>query len=142
MLRALHRTLRREKVAALRNNDPLALLLPLIPYVPLWLARRLERVALGTDRPVGCSNLGELAPITIRPLGIRATQFSVSMLERHTVASLAQVGGILLLVCSIVEGTARVTIHAWSTDEPPSPDELKGHLRLALQDCGLTGEIE
>ena len=142
VLRALHRTLRREKVAALRNNDPLALLLPLIPYVPLWLARRLERVALGTDRPVGCSNLGELAPITIRPLGIRATQFSVSMLERHTVASLAQVGGILLLVCSIVEGTARVTIHAWSTDEPPSPDELKGHLRLALQDCGLTGEIE
>jgi len=142
VLRALHRTLRRELFATLRNNDPLALLLPLIPYVPLWLARRMESVALGTDRPVGCSNVGELDPVTIRPLGIPATQFYISMLERHTVASLAQVGGMLLLGCGIVEGTARVTIQAWSTDQTQSPDALTGHLRLALQDCGLAGEIE
>jgi diacylglycerol O-acyltransferase len=142
VLRALDRTLRRELFATLRNNDPLALLLPLIPYVPLWLARRMESVVLGTDRPVGCSNCGELDPVTIRPLGIRATQLYISMLERHTVASLAQVGGMLLLGCGIVEGTARVTIQAWSADETPSPDALAGHLRLALQDCGLTGEIE
>ena len=141
-LRALHRTVRRELFATLRHNDPLELLLPLLPYVPLWLARRLEGVALGTDRPVGCSNVGALDPVTIRPLGVRATRFYVSMLERHTVASLAQVGGMLLLGCGIVEGTARVTIQGWSTDQTLSPDALTGHLRLALQDCGLSGEIE
>jgi hypothetical protein len=48
----------------------------------------------------------------------------------------------VLFGCGIVEGTARVTIQAWSTDETQSADALAGHLRLALQDCSLTGAIE
>lgn len=44
------------------NQLPLLAALPLIPLVPVWLLRRMEKFALGADvNAVGCSNLGPLA---------------------------------------------------------------------------------
>ncbi len=44
------------------NQLPLLAALPLVPLVPVWLLRRMEKFALGADvNAVGCSNLGPLA---------------------------------------------------------------------------------
>jgi hypothetical protein len=138
--RELHDALRRE-LAALRRSDPVTRLLPLIPYVPRWLVRKFERVALGAGRAVACSNLGTLDPAMVRPLGVRATQFYVSILERHTAAALAELGGKMLLVCSVVDGRMGLTALVWDPDRLLPADELAHHVRLTLADCGLTGTL-
>jgi hypothetical protein len=77
----------------------------------------------------------------VRPLGVRATQFYVSILERHTAAALAELGGKMLLVCSVVDGRMGLTALVWDPDRLLPADELAHHVRLTLADCGLTGTL-
>lgn len=73
--RSLQRDLKAALASLIRQGDNLSPLFPLIPYVPLWLARNLERAALGSDLPVGCSLIGELPPDVNRAARHRFCRF-------------------------------------------------------------------
>ena len=56
--------------------------LPLAAIAPNWLARRTVGLAHGgAERPVTCSNVGELAPAANRPDGTDAAALSIRMIE-------------------------------------------------------------
>ena len=137
---ALQRDLKAALAALVRNGDDFSPLFPLIPYVPLWLARRLEREALGEDLPVGCSLIGELPPDLHRPCG-EASFLQVSLLERYTAPELERLGGVLFIACYRVGDRLSCTVSAYMPGRVTSRAELMPVVRDALADMDLGGTI-
>ena len=135
----------KKSLAALAET-PNAMLapLPLIPLVPLRVARRLESMVLGADSaPVGCSNLGQLDPAVNRPDGTDAQFMSVRQMEWPiTPEVLNRLGGSLFLASGRVNGRVFITVSAWRVDGPNSRDSLTAAVRQALGDFGLSGVFE
>ena len=139
-LRALQRDLRFKLVSLLRHGDELTPLFPLLPFIPLWLARHLERLALGSDLPVGFSLLGETDPAINRPLG-EASQIHMSLLEHYTASTLEQLGGLLYLAGYRIGGFVRFSISGYAPDHFINSTELAPIVRDALADLGLHGAV-
>jgi hypothetical protein len=138
--RALQRDLKAALASLVRNGDDFSPLFPLIPYVPLWLARRLEREALGEDLPVGCSLIGQLPPDLQRPCG-EAVLLQASLLERYTASELERLGGVLFIACYRVGERLSCTISAYMPGRVTSRAELLPFIRDALADMDLGGTI-
>ena len=138
--RTLQRDLRAGLTALLRQGDELSPLLPLIPYVPPWLARHLERMALGSDMPVGCSILGTLPSELEHPCGA-ASSLQISLLEQYTVADLDRLGGLLFLVCYRLGGRVFVTASGYAPGRITVRSELAPLVQAALADLGLRGTL-
>jgi hypothetical protein len=138
--RALQRDLKASLASLIRHGDDLSPLLPLIPYVPLWLARRLERAALGTDLPVGCSLVGELPLDVNRPCG-EALLLQLSLLERYTASELERLGGVLFVACYWVGERPSFTVSGYVPDRATTHAGLASFVRDALADMGLCGTV-
>jgi hypothetical protein len=138
--RALQRNLKASLASLIRHGDDLSPLLPLIPYVPLWLARRLERAALGTDLPVGCSLVGELPLDVSRPCG-EALLLQLSLLERYTASELERLGGVLFVACYWVGERPSFTVSGYVPDRATTHAGLASFVRDALADMGLCGTV-
>lgn len=138
--RQLQRDIRGVMTTLLRQGDEVSALFPLIPFVPLWLARRLERMALGSGLPVGCSILGTLPPEMEHPCGV-ASSLEIALLERYTVEDLERLGGLLFLVCYRSGGRLFVTVSGHAPCHITTRDELAPHLNTALADLGLSGTV-
>lgn len=136
--RKLQRELRNAQAALLRHGDELSPLLPLIPYVPLWMVRRMERMALGTDLPVGCSLFGELPPELDGPFG-KASLVCLSVLERFDAATLDALGGQMFLEEYSVGGRMLATVSGYMPGRITSRADLLPIVREALSEFGMIG---
>jgi hypothetical protein len=138
--RALQRDIRAALASLIRYGDDVSPLFPLIPYVPLWLARHLERAALGADLPVGCSLVGELPLDMNRPCG-EALLLQMSLLERYTASELERLGGVLFILCYRVGERLFFTVSGYVPDRVTTRAELAPFVRDALADMGLCGTV-
>jgi diacylglycerol O-acyltransferase len=137
---ALQRDLKAAMASLIRHGDDLSPLLPLIPYVPLWLARRLERAALGADLPVGCSLTGELPMDLNRPCG-EASLVQLSVLERYTAPELEALGGVLFMGSYRVGERQFLPTTGYAPGRATTHAELAPLVRGALADMGMGGTV-
>jgi len=137
--RLLQRDVKAALASLIRSGDDVSPLLPLIPYVPLWLARRLEREALGTDLPVGCS-IGELPLDVNRPFG-EASLLQISVLERYTASELKRLEGVLFVACYRVGERLSATVSGYMPDCITTRAQLVPFVRDALADMCLSGTV-
>lgn len=131
----------RASLAQLRQKeDDMSLMLPLVPYVPLGLVRRLEHQALGGEWPVGCSLVGQLPLELQHPLS-EASSFRLSAIESFTKSQLEQLGGILLLLCTRLGGKEIISVFGYLPNVIHTRDELAPFVQQALSDLGLNACI-
>jgi hypothetical protein len=108
-------TLRDQLRAALaelgQTSAALTAMLPLIPFVPLWLARRMVHLTFGAERPVGCSLLGTLPPELNSPCG-PAALVRVTSLDVFTRATLDLMQGRLALTGYSLNGQVLIAVSA------------------------------
>ncbi len=138
--RVLQRDLKAALASLIRNGDELSPLFPLIPYVPLWLARRLERATLGADLPVGCSLIGELPLDVNRPCG-EALLLQLSLLERYAEPELERLGGLLFIGCYRIGERLSCTVSGYVPGHVTTRAGLMPFVRGALADMDLRGTI-
>jgi diacylglycerol O-acyltransferase / wax synthase len=131
----------RAALASLRKHGDDSPILALTPYVPRFLVRKLEGMALGTDFPVGLSNFGELDPAVNRPCGTDAVRMHVSLLERHTPSILNRIGGKLFLVSYRLSGNICLDISCWAPSVAASRDQLMAVVEQTLGDVTLTATV-
>jgi hypothetical protein len=138
--RLLQRQVRSRLTELRRHGDELSPLLPLLPYVPLWLARHLERMALGSGLPVGFSLLGALPSELESPFG-EASFLHISILERYTTAELDRLGGLLFVVCFRIGGRFFFTVSGYAPGRITVRSELTPLVQDALVDLGLRATL-
>lgn len=138
--RTLQRSLRNAQAAFLRQGDELSTLLPLVPYVPLWLMRRMERMALGTDLPVGCSLFGELPAELRGPCG-EPSQLWISPIERFDEATLTALGGQLFVEGYSLGGRMFATVSGYAPGRVTTRDALLPVVCGALGELGMEGIV-
>lgn len=138
--RALQRDLKAALASLIRHGDDLSPLLPLIPYVPLWLMRHLERVALGADLPVACSLVGEVPLDVNRPCG-EALLLQGSFLERYKASELERMAGVLYILSYGLGERLFVTVTGYVPGRATTLAELAPFARDALADIGLSGTV-
>lgn len=131
----------RAALASLRKHGDDSPILALTPYVPRFLARKLEGLALGADFPVGFSNLGEFDPALNRPCGTDAIRMHVSLLERHTPPTLDRIGGKLFLVSYRLSGSICIDVSCWAPSVVASRGDLIAVVEHTLGDVALPGTV-
>jgi hypothetical protein len=130
----------RSALASLRQHGDDSPILALTPYVPYFLVRKLEGIALGSGLPVGLSSLGELDPAVNRPCGADADRMHVSLLERHTTSILDRLGGKLFVVAYRLSGTICLDVSCWAP-AVASRGDLIAVVEHTLGDIALTGTV-
>ena len=131
----------RAALASLRKHGDDSPILALTPYVPRFLFRKLEGMALGSDFPVGLSNLGELDPALNRPCGTDAVRLHTSLLERHTPSVLDRIGGKLFVVSYRLSGNICIDVSCWAPSVAASRSDLMAVVEQVLGDVTLTGVV-
>lgn len=117
--------------------------LPLTPFTPKALVRRLEAMVVSVDSPIGCSNIGELDPALNRPDGTDADFVSLRLLEPQiTTRVLNRIGGYLSLVSGRVNGRIFISVGAWTVGAANTKDALRQTVRAGLDDFALSGVVE
>lgn len=118
--------------------------LPLALITPRWLARRAANLAQGTaERPITCSNVGDLHPAANRPDGTDAARLAVRMIEPGISHSrLDAAGGQLNLLSGRVGGKIFISISAYPAGTTNSAGELRETASLTFAEFGLTAEID
>ncbi|MBP2452614.1 hypothetical protein [Mycolicibacterium lutetiense] len=135
----LKRVLSELGAAADANLAPL----PITPYVPKFLVRRLERMVLKVGSPIGCSNLGELPPALNRPDGTDADDVSFRLVEPGiTPGALESMGGWLYLASGRGQERIFLTVSGWTAGEPNTRAELSEAVRHTLADFDLPGNVD
>lgn len=115
-------------------------LLPLVPLLPRWLARRLLIVATGGPTSVVASNLGAIDPATTRVDGTDADYFALQSLFPGVARSLVhRTGGRLALASGRVHGRVFISIIAYQQGRSNSNDELRRDVSGTLADFSLVG---
>ncbi|WP_309227750.1 MULTISPECIES: hypothetical protein [unclassified Mycolicibacterium] len=117
--------------------------LPLTPYVPKFLVRRLERMILKVGSPIGCSNLGELPAALNRPDGTDADYVSFRLVEPGiTPGVLEGLGGLLYLASGRSHGRIFLTVSAWTIGESNMRADLSEAVRRTLADFELPATFD
>ncbi|OBJ59597.1 hypothetical protein A9W95_11025 [Mycobacterium sp. 1423905.2] len=118
--------------------------LPLAAMTPKWVARRLVGVGLGSAGvPIGCSNLGQLDPATVRPDGTEADYVYGRLIEPGiTRAALERMGGQLFVASGRAPDKVFITVIAYRPGRPNSPEELREAVSQTFAEFGLDPEIE
>ena len=118
-------------------------LLPLIPFIPLAVARRVPPEAGGfADLPVGCSNLGDLDPAVARVDGTAADYFSIRLIEQNLTTNCHELSyGELHITSGRICGKVFLAARAYTPDMRTDKDVLAANLAATLSDFELTGEI-
>ncbi|HPZ93669.1 MAG TPA: hypothetical protein PK871_01955, partial [Mycobacterium sp.] len=113
--------------------------LPLTPFTPKWLVRRLASAALGTGTPVGSSSMGEVFPDVVRPDGTDADVFWARGVEWPiTKEGLDQRGDSLFVGSGRVNGKVIICVVSWQVNGSNDRQELMELVRRGLADFDLT----
>lgn len=117
--------------------------LPLTPYTPKVLLRRLEKLVLKVGQPIGCSNAGLMPDAVNRIDGTDAEYFSARLVEPGITASVfGHMGGHLLLAAGNLAGTESFTVSSWVVDGSNTKAALRAVVEKALADFGMQAEVE
>lgn len=117
--------------------------LPLVPYTPKFLLRRLEKLVLKVGKPIGSSNSGPLPDEVNRPDGTPADFFVATSPEPGiTAGDLDRVGGRMLVAAGTVGGAVCISIASWEPGAPNTKGALMQSVKEAFYDFDLTAVIE
>ena len=117
--------------------------LPLVPYTPKFLIRRLELVALKVGKPIGVSNVGDMPKEVNRPDGSEADFFTSRLAEPGLTASdLDRMGGRMMLASGNLAGKVCLSVVAWEPGTANTKAALLESVVQALADFGLTADVE
>lgn len=118
-------------------------LLPLVPFLPKRLVKRLVGVAGGGTTNVCSSNLGDVAVATNRPDGTDADHFSMRSLYPHvTRATMHRAAGVLAMLSGRVNGQVFVSVLAYDPARPGSNQQLQEAIFSTLADFSLTATLQ
>jgi hypothetical protein len=117
--------------------------LPLTSLTPRWMARRASLVARGAaGLPVGCSNVADFDPDSLRPDGSDADYIFGRLVEDGiTKRTLERMGGQLFLVGGRGGGKVTCTITAYRAGGPNTREALRELTSQTLGEFGLKAEI-
>jgi len=137
---AVHQALR-ELTA---NSGEFSAPLPIVSITPKWAARRAALLAHGiAERPVTCSNIGDVHPGANSPDGTDAASLSIRMIEPGiSKGRLELMGGQLNLLSGRVQGAIFVAISAYPAGETNSKDELRELALRTFAEFGLNAKID
>ena len=117
--------------------------LPLASITPKWLARRAAGIQLGAaGYPVGCSNVGDMAPASNRPDGTDADYMCGRLVEPGvTKRTLERVGGQLFVASGRVHGKVVFSITAYQPALANTQEALRELILRTLDEFGVGAEI-
>lgn len=117
--------------------------LPLVPYVPQRVVRRLEGLVL-KNKDVGCSYLGDLDPAINRPDGTDAdSAFMLPFEQGITYRDLRRGDGIFHpVIAGRVNGRVWISIGQSNAQGTTTREELAAAARTVLADLKLSGTVE
>nr|WP_258043572.1 hypothetical protein [Mycobacterium kansasii] len=134
----------KQSLAAL-HGSPNELLkpLPLVPYTPRWLARKMAALALGSsDLPVCCSNVRDLGQDLNRIDGTDADYFSARLFNQGaTKQSIERESGQLYLFSGRLNGKVFISVSSYQLDAENSNRQLRELIEETLADYRLTAEV-
>ncbi|WP_395306844.1 hypothetical protein V4U86_15400 [Mycobacterium sp. AMU20-3851] len=117
--------------------------LPLAPYTPKFLLRRLEKLVLKVGKPIGSSNSGALPDQVNRPDGTPADLFFATSPEPGlTAGDLERMGGRMLLAAGSVGGAVCISVASWEPGAPNTKEALMQSVKEAFYDFELTAVLE
>lgn len=117
--------------------------LPLVPYTPKFLLRRLEKLVLKVGRPIGSSNSGPLPEEVNRPDGTPADFFVAGSPEPGlTTGDLERMGGRMLVAAGTVGGAVCISVASWEPGAPNTKEALMQSVKEAFYDFDLTAVME
>ncbi|MCF6386087.1 hypothetical protein L2K20_03790 [Mycobacterium sp. MBM] len=117
--------------------------LPLVPYSPKFLLRRLEKLVLKVGKPIGSSNSGALPEQVNRPDGTPADFFVAGSPEPGlTAGDLERMGGRMLVAAGTVGGAVCISVAAWEPGAPNTKEALMQSVKEAFYDFDLTAVME
>lgn len=127
-----------------REPNELLCALPLTPFTPKRLARRLTGLAYGdADLPVGCSNLGELDAAVNRPDGSDADYASMRLVKPWVnEMDLERAQGQLFLCAIQLGGKISINVVAHQPGRAISKHDLWGLITGALVDLDLPALVQ
>jgi diacylglycerol O-acyltransferase / wax synthase len=139
--------IRRDTKAALTElavtRELLLAPLPLAPYTPKFLLRRLEKMVLKIGKPIGSSNSGNLPEEVNRPDGTPADVFVAHSPEPGlTEGDLERMGGRMLLAAGNVAGAVCLSVASWEPGAPNTKEALMQSVKEAFYDFDLTAVME
>ncbi|WP_304117567.1 hypothetical protein [Mycolicibacterium bacteremicum] len=125
------------------NREQMLAPLPLAPYTPKFLLRRLEKLVLKVGKPIGSSNSGPLPEQVNRPDGTPADIFVAHSPEPGiTATDLERMGGRMLLAAGTVGGAVCISVAAWEPGAPNTKEALMQAVKEAFYDFDLTAVME
>jgi hypothetical protein len=117
--------------------------LPLAPYTPKFLLRRLEKMVLKVGKPIGASNSGNLPEEVNRPDGTPADMFFARGPEPGlTAGDLERMGGRMMVAAGNVGGAVFVSVAHWEPGAPNTKEALMQSVKEAFYDFDLTAVME
>lgn len=130
-------------VASPTTTKELLAPLPMVPFTPKTVVRRVDLMMGSAGTPIGCSNFGDLDPAVNRPDGTDAGRLAFRLLEPTVTASeLDRRGGYLYAASGRVGHQIFVTVGAWMAGGPNGKEQLREWLRQAMSDLELSGTVE
>ncbi|MHA7652484.1 WS/DGAT/MGAT family O-acyltransferase [Mycobacterium sp. ML4] len=114
-------------------------LMPLVPFLPKRLVKRLVGVAAGPPNTVIASNLGALDPAVTRADGTPADCFAMmSLFPGVTTSMMRTTGGRLALASGRVHGRIFISVLAYQPGRLNTTDVLRQDLLSTLEEFALT----
>jgi hypothetical protein len=129
---------------ARETPDPTLKLLPLVPFVPKRVLKRVVERFLGSgaELPVSCSNLGDIHPSVGRPDGTEAEYIILRGVDQNVRrADIERAGGQLVVVAGRIGGKISIDIVAYRVGAENSKQKLRELAARTLAEFDLTGEI-
>ncbi|HEX2283566.1 MAG TPA: hypothetical protein VHI10_01870 [Mycobacterium sp.] len=130
--------------AAREIPDETLQLLPLVPLVPKRALRRVAEMFFGSgdDRPVSCSNLGDIDPAVGRPDGTDAEYVMLRGVDQNVRrADVEKAGGQLVVVAGRIGGKMSISVVAYQPGGENAKPNLRAVAAHSLAEFQLTGEI-
>ncbi|MGU3503205.1 hypothetical protein [Mycobacterium sp. C31M] len=125
------------------NREQMLAPLPLAPYTPKFLLRRLEKLVMKVGKPIGSSNSGPLPEEVNRPDGTPADFFVAHSPEPGiTATDLDRIGGRMLLATGTLGGAVCMSVTAWEPGAANTKDALMQAVKEAFYDFDLVAVIE
>jgi hypothetical protein len=140
-LQLIHTEVKKGLAAVKDTPNELLKPLPLVPYTPKWLARKMETLALGgSDLPVGCSNLRDMTQAYANIDGVSDGDYgSARMFNRGiTREAVERQSGELYLVSGRINGQIFISVCGYQPGSANTPQWLHDQIDQTITDFGMT----
>lgn len=137
-LREIRATIKEALIRHREVPDDRWALMPLVPFLPKRLVKKLVGVAAGTPSTVVTSNVGAIDPAVTRADGTPSDCFAMmSLLPGVRTAMMHSTGGRLALASGRVNGRLFISVLAYQPDRFNSNDVLRHDLLSTLREFSL-----